>query len=151
MAEWSKWQDIWWIDDFADLYKWPGVYKIRLIDYQGQPVRIGRLLGVDTDGLLAIGESVNVARRIREFYRAYEGQSFRHYVAERMFLIRFKTAFGKKIFKDCKIQFTCMRLKDKAEVKKYEERFLKSYFKTFGELPPLNSDMPDKNVDWRNI
>jgi hypothetical protein len=71
MASWGNWQEISSIKNLTGgLSRVPGVYKIRLSDSAGRPVPVGRLLGVDRKGVLAIGESVNLARRIKEFYRA---------------------------------------------------------------------------------
>jgi hypothetical protein len=98
-----------------------------------------------------IGESGNIARRIREFYRASSGEALAHSEGETLFLIIFVTSFQKSVYKGSEIQFRCMRLNDKAEAEKYEESLLKTYFKRFGELPPLNSEMPNQYIDWRKI
>jgi len=151
MGKWSNWKEIRRIDDVAVLFKCPGVYRIRLTDQQEKAMKISRFLGVDKEGLLAIGESKNVSRRIRQFYRAYSGQSFAHSVAERLFVLLFKRVNSESMLKNSRLEFSCMKLKDKAEAQIHEERSLKTYFKEFGELPPLNSSLPDKNVDWRTI
>lgn len=150
MAEWNVWRDISCIEEFADLYKWPGVYKIRLTDSSGCPIKIGRFLGNDSDGLLAIGESGTrtVSTRIKEFLKAYEGGKLKHSEAERLFLIGCTTRFRRGVYDNCTLQFAAKKLKDKAEAQIQEERLLKSYFVKYGELPPLNSDMPDKYIDW---
>ena len=58
----------------------------------------------------------------------------------------------KKTYKDSKIQYAALRLKSIMEAKKEEERFLKCYFRTFGELPPLNSALMDEHyADWRKL
>ena len=151
MEEWSNWKEIWRIDDIAVLFKCPGVYKIRLTNEPDNATKIPRFLGVDEEGLLAIGESRNLSRRIRQFYRAYSGQSFAHSVAERLFTLLSKIINSNSTLKNSRIEFSCMKLKDKAEAQIYEERLLKTYFKKFGELPPLNSSLPDKKVDWHDI
>ena len=149
MGKWSNWKEIWRIDDIAASFKCPGVYEIRLVDRQANATRIPRFLGVDKEGLLAIGESKNVSRRIRQFYRAYSGQSSAHSLAERLFVLLFKRINSSSMLKNSRLEFSCMKLRDKAEAQIHEERLLKMYFKEFGELPPLNSSLPDKNVDWR--
>jgi predicted GIY-YIG superfamily endonuclease len=155
MSNWSKWKDISSIDNLAgQLSKIPGVYKMRLSNSAGRAHPIGRLLDADKKGVLAIGESVNLARRIKEFHRAYIGDRFmRHSVGDRLFLVlmcqysRFKTAYQNNV----KIQFAVMKLNNKTEAETKEERLLKGYFKKFGELPPLNSLMPDKYISWDEI
>lgn len=154
MSNWSKWQDISSIKDLArELSKALGVYKIRLSDSAGRPIPIGRLLGIDKKGVLAIGESVNLGRRIKEFHNAYTARKFgRHSVGDRLFLVlmcqysRFKTNYQNNSW----LQFRVMKLSSKADTQAEEERLLKNYFKAHGELPPLNNNMPDKN-NWDEI
>ena len=154
MSNWNKWQDISLAKNLAgELRKIPGVYKIRLSDSAGQPIPIGRLLGIDKEGVLAIGESTNLARRIKEFYKAYTAERFgRHSVGDRLFLVlmcqysRFKTNYQN----NSRLQLQVTKLSSKADAQAEEERLLKKYFKMHGELPPLNSNMPDKN-NWDTI
>ena len=154
MSNWNKWQDISSVKNLAgELSKVPGVYKIRLSDSAGRPIPIGRLLGIDKKGVLAIGESANLARRIKEFYKAYTAEKFGHHsVGDRLFLVmmcqysRFKTNYQN----NSGLQLRVMKLSSKADAQAKEERLLKNYFKAHGELPPLNNNMPDKN-NWDEI
>ncbi len=146
MSKWSNWIDILSVKGTKEPYRWAGVYKIRLVDSGEHPVGIARFLDKDRDGIVAIGESVEVARRLGEFYRRYEGHSSSHPGAERLFLIRNRTKFGKGVYNDCKIQFSARKLSNKAEAQEEEARLLASYFKKCGELPPLNSIMPNKSL-----
>ena len=154
MAKWSEWKDISSVKDFSeDIGKSPGVYEIRLANLARQSIHISRLFGDDEEGLLAIGESVNLGRRIKEFHNAYTAGVFgRHSVGDRLFLVlmcqysRFKTNYQNKSW----LQFRVMKLSSKAAAQAEEERLLKDYFKAHGELPPLNCSMPDKN-NWDEI
>jgi hypothetical protein len=154
MANWSKWQDISSAKNLAlQLAKVPGVYRIRLSNSSGRPIPIGRLLRIDKNGLLAIGESANLARRIKEFYQAYTAEKFGHHsVGDRLFLVlmcqysRFKTNHQN----NSGLQLQVMKLSSKADAQAEEEKLLKIYFKVHGELPPLNNSMPDKN-SWHEI
>lgn len=140
MSEWSVWRDI---KEFSDLGKCCGVYKIRLTDQAGYPSAIGRFLDHDQDGLLAIGQSVNLARRIKEFRDAYAGKRFlQHSVGDRLFLVRICQHTSLKL-SNVGVQVAVMKLENKAVAQAAEENLLKTYFKGFGELPPLNSNMPD--------
>jgi len=140
MSEWSVWRDI---KDFGDLGKCCGVYKLRLTDQAGYPSAIGRFLGHDQDGLLAIGQSVNLARRIKEFRDAYAGKRFlQHSVGDRLFLVRICQHTSLKL-SNVRVQVAVMKLENKAVAQAAEENLLKTYFKGFGELPPLNGNMPD--------
>jgi len=151
MSEWSKWLNRLFIEEFKDQFEWPGVYKIRLADSRGDPIEIGRLLDKDKDGTLAIGETESIARRISEFYMAYEEGGAVHSEGETLSLIQVKTKFRRGTYDDCKIQFAARKLNDKAEAEKEEERLLKSYFIKYGELPPLNRKLPDSRLGWDNL
>ncbi|MBL7210124.1 MAG: hypothetical protein ISS52_08500 [Dehalococcoidia bacterium] len=152
MSEWSDWLDIALCKEMGRLYRWCGVYRVRLADVEGSPIEIPRLLATDRDGILAIGESVKIARRIREFHNGFEGRRPEHPAAEKLFLARCFTDFEKRIYKNHRIQFAARKLNDKSEAQKEEARLLKSYFEKCGELPPLNSCMPDKTVLlWINL
>ena len=147
MSEWSNWLN----SLFKGQYEWPGVYKIRLADSRGYPIEIGRLLDKDKDGILAIGESESIASRISKFYRAYEHGKLGHSEGETLFLMQVKTKFRRGIYNDCKIQFTARKLNGKAEAEKEEQRLFKSYFIKYGELPPLNREMPASHLGWDNL
>ena len=146
MADWTNWIDLDWIDNNSILYQWPGVYQIRLTNKQGHPFHIPRFLSIDIDGLLVTGESVNVAARLKEFLKASEGKSYAHSTAERLYLIRYICKLDNSSYKGYKFQYRCKRMKDKTEAEAHEEELLKGYFKQYGELPPLNSEMPDKYI-----
>ncbi len=147
MLVWSKWLNV---DHFNSIGKKPGVYKIRLAHSGNHhSALISRLLGKDKCGLLSIGHSVNVSNRIQNFYRVAGKMPgfFKHSAGDRLFLAQIcaratsNTYFSNKI-----IQFSSILVQSKEEAKELEERLLKCYFKKYGELPPLNSSMPDGNV-----
>ena len=144
MSGWSSWLGSPVTEKVRDKYRWPGVYKMRLVDKREHPIEIERFLGKDKDGILAVGESKNVTKRIRDFYRAFEGQQFKHSEGNTLFLVRMLTNFMKGTYVDSKIQFSARKLSDKAEAVKEEEILLKNYFIQYGELPPLNRNLPDK-------
>lgn len=151
MSQLSNWLDIASCREVGKLYPWCGVYRVRLADVRGSPIEIPRLLAVDREGILVIGESKSVARRIREFHNAFEGRRPEHTAAVKLFLARHFTDFGKGTYEDYKIQFTARQLCDKGKAQKEEEALLKDYFIMYGELPPLNSSMPDKTDRlWNN-
>lgn len=150
-SRWDRWQDIICIEDFTELCVWPGVYEIRLSASDGQPLNIPRLLANDAEGILTIGESKNVAERVRSFYKASNGYHSAHSEAERMYLVKFWTEFQKSVYRGSKIQVRSLRLRNKADAEERKERLLKLYFKKFGELPPLNGALPNKSVDWNSL
>jgi hypothetical protein len=61
---------------------------------------------------------------------------------------------GEYCFKNCKapkIQYSYKKSANQNNAKKEEERLLKCYFRRFGEVPPLNSNLPNKYFDWENL
>jgi excinuclease UvrABC nuclease subunit len=59
----------------ADVPKTPGVYRVRVLTENLQPVALRRLNGDDADGILHIGTSSDLNRRIGEFQGAAAGIS----------------------------------------------------------------------------
>ncbi len=146
MCKWSKWLDI---DRFAEIPSLPGVYGIRLIALpDNSPVPIPRFLHTDKEGVLAIGESKYLRRRIRQFYRVIEERKgfLRHSAGDRLFLnLVFGHASSQAFFNDRGFQVSFSTVQDKVGAQRLEELILKVYFVQFGELPPLNNSMPDRD------
>ena len=59
--------------------------------------------------------------------------------------------FEEEIYPEASMQFRVKRIPDEEQAKHEEERLLKSYFKRFGELPPLNTRMEKRRVLWTKI
>ena len=145
MSRWSDWIDI----GRNASYKGCGVYKIRLANSK-ESIGIRRFLGKDKEGILMIGESKNIGERIKYFRGAMEGKSYRHAEGKRLSLIKKYTCFMER-YKDCKLQYSFKKLQNKSEAKKEEERLLKCYFKKYGEVPPLNNNLPGKDINWESL
>jgi len=101
-----------------------------------------------------IGNSKDVGRRIDAFVdaadisKASDGHVKKpHSEGDILFIIKILTEFQKAVYIQSKIDFSALRLAHKAEAEKEEENLLKNYFVKFGELPPLNSNMP-KRYNW---
>jgi hypothetical protein len=145
----SSWQDMDNINNCADLKPnrpVAGVYWIRLAQRDGNPCRVGRFLDDDKDGILAIGKSANLFRRIDEFNRACEGR-LGHSEGERFFLVTIASRFAEK-YDGPRLQFGYEPLIDKAQAHKREAELFKEYFQRYGELPPLNSNLSDMDSSW---
>ena len=148
MSAWSDWFDIDTIDNLAVLGKWPGVYQIRLAE-GACATPINRLLDIDVLGLLGIGETVDLARRLKEFYKAVNEQRImKHSAGDRLlFIYIFCFSSWEAKYKNSKLQFNYMKLSNKNKAQSEESKLLKEYFIKYGELPPLNNYMPDKS-NW---
>ena len=147
MSRWNEWIDI----KKNGNYKSCGVYKIRLADLKNCSIEISRFLVKDKDGILMIGRSKNIEKRIKRFHGAMEGKNRAHAEGKRLNLIKKYTNFIGR-YNNCKIQYSFKKLRDKIEARKEEERLLKCYFIRHGEVPPLNNILPKKyNIDWGSL
>ena len=146
MSRWNEWVDL----EKNASYKSCGVYKIRLADSKDYPIEIPRFLDKDKDGILQIGRSIDIERRIKCFRSAMEGKGCAHAEGQRLNLIKKYTNFIGR-YNDCKIQYSFKELRNESETKKEEERLLKCYFKSYGEVPPLNNNLPRKDIDWESL
>ena len=146
MSRWNEWVDI---EENAS-YKSNGVYKIRLADLKGCTIEIPRFLDNDKDGILQIGRSKDIKRRIRSFRGAMEGKEYANVEGKRLNLVKKYTNFIGR-YKNFKIQYSFEKLQDEIEVRKEEERLLKCYFKRHGEVPPLNNNLPKKYINWGSL
>lgn len=114
----------------------PGVYQIRLY-YNKKPLPIHRLVCIDNLGILAIGSSNNVRRRLKQFLNSINGR-FGHSAGNRYYHCKLK-----KKLKPHSLKFT-IRLCD--DYKKEEARLIKGYLFKFGEVPPLNNSEPGDDL-----
>jgi len=49
----------------------PGVYKLIAVDHNNKPITINRFLDNDPNGILYIGQSVNLRKRLTNMRRAF--------------------------------------------------------------------------------
>jgi hypothetical protein len=110
-----------------------GVYKIHCIQDK-MPIKINRVLGIDNQGILYIGQSDNLRARIRMLWRVLNPK-----------LKATAHTFGKKHNENKKLQ-KAFPLKSlyvsyqiTKEPKALETILLDKYFIKFGEVPPFNS------------
>jgi len=154
---WSNWQDI----EQAKIEQrgHHGIYQIRIVGADGIPCPIGRVIGVDKEGILYIGKagpSRTLAKRIREFQRVSQFGTAPHSGGETYLLVWMNLMQSNPAYKDCKIQYrgihlyadevSSMASEDtlKHKIEEEESKALADYFHKFGELPPCNSSFPRK-------
>lgn len=119
----------------------PAVYQFRLVEADA-PVRLGRMLGVDQDGILVIGCTTNMLNRCyqsRSGWRKASGSSTMNW----LYYIERHTPF-RDHHPTARFEYRFAVAESEAQVVEWEERLLKSYFRRFGELPPLNAIMPNR-------
>ncbi len=119
----------------------PAVYKIRLV-IDGAVVHIPRFLCEDRSGILQIGVTDNLESRRRRFMRGlnvgkgHSEANLLHMLERRSSLLR---TFPKARYE---IAFRLMHEREQAAAE--EEALIKAYLYRFGEVPPLNSAVPNR-------
>jgi len=108
MSRWNEWVDL----EKNSSYKGCGVYKIRLVDLKDCPIGIPRFLDNDKDGILQIGRSKDIKRRIRSFRGAMEGKEYANVEGKRLNLIKRYTNFMGR-YNNFKIQYSFKKLCNK--------------------------------------
>jgi|GEM_PF-1684392 predicted GIY-YIG superfamily endonuclease len=135
MSEWLEWMDI---EKNSD-YKGYGVYKIRLVSSKGLPIKIPRFLGNDGDGILYIGHTDDINKRINFLRGAIQGKQYSSTEGQRLNLIIKITSFIEN-YNNFKVQYSFKRFAHKRGAKLEKERLLECYFERYGEAPPVNNN-----------
>jgi hypothetical protein len=123
----------------------PGIYKIFMVDGKMNPIPTSRYLSQDKNGILYIGSTDNVQRRLAEIKKSlpYPKNEKEVYISD-------CHQFGRKakLIKKLKIESELNSIR--VEVC-YTDNFLseeasalEEYFQDYGELPPFN----DKFGSW---
>jgi hypothetical protein len=147
--KWFGWEPFHSVDELKLLGWVPGVYAIRLFNYRKQkPEPISRLIGEDESGILQIGVSKKLGKRLVKFFNSCYNGAHSHSEGERMCLIRLLTQFEELVYPESSLQYCTKWTHDISQAKLEEEKLLKGYFKRFGELPPLNSNVGNQHIRW---
>ncbi|ADN02638.1 hypothetical protein [Spirochaeta thermophila] len=152
MLAWHTWRPV---DEIPShrLPDTPSVYCLRLVDGAGRPVPIPRFLATDEEGILHIGRARSIRRRLLRFHEAMRRRRARHAEGKlAFFLMRNVEAFARRIEEgEWALQYSYAGLSTPSEAKREEERLLKCYFRRFGEVPPLNRELPHGMVRWQDL
>ncbi len=141
---WTDWLNI----DGKCNYQDPAVYKVRLIGASGNRCQLNRLLKADKEGIMCIGSTGNMKQRRQKFLSGVN-RAKDHSEMNLVYYLKAYTNFPNR-FKDTNFQYSICECSDVAESKKEEEKLIKSYFKEFGEVPPLNSAIPKRYEGWES-
>lgn len=137
---WTRWRSI---ETHAD-HSGSGVYLVRIcIDGVTQPLQ--RFLGEDRLGLLTIGMTGNMEKRRRQFVlglKTGRGHSEANLLHQLLDLRRFRSRLP-----SCVYQYRFIRTRTREGAGDLEEALLKRYLRRFGEVPPLNSVIPNRYRD----
>jgi hypothetical protein len=110
------------------------------------PLFVPRFLDVDKRGLLSIGETGNMESRRNKFINAVEKCSSHSEGNLLHYLLRYTPLNDR--FPNHHIEYRYRGEDDKGTAKAAETRLIKAYIREFGEVPPLNSAIPDRYGSW---
>jgi len=121
-------------EDFhIDIPEQGGVYWIYSLDNNDVPYPINRILGIDTNGVLYIGESENLRDRLRMLWRVLNPE---YLATAHTFGVNYNA------LPSLQLRFPLNTLAVEYEVnahhKIYETKLIETYRQTFGEVPPMN-------------
>jgi hypothetical protein len=119
---------------------------VRLTNANGNACKLGRLLKADNEGIMCIGHTRQMEQRRAQFVSAINRASG-HSEMNLVYYLKAYTNFSNR-FKDTNFQYSFCKCSGVDESKKKEEKLIKSYFKEFGEVPPLNSAIPNRYENW---
>ena len=124
-----------------------GVYMMIYWE-NGKPRDFSRLNGIDVNGILCVGKSVNLNKRITDFRRDIlieglgkhyhsEGWNFRAYFRDNQNpnAIKLKVENTKVLWKE---------LESEREANDFETELIQDYVRTFQDKPPLNISIKRK-------
>jgi hypothetical protein len=141
---WTDWLGIYEISD----YQGPAVYKVRLVDSSGDCCRLERLLKPDKEGIMCIGQTGNMEQRRKQFLTAIS-RCNGHSEMNLVYYLNLYSKFSDK-FKNTRFQYSFCQCSSSDESKSCESDLIKLYFKEFGEVPPLNSAIPNRYEGWES-
>ena len=146
------------IDEFIELenpdLNSPGVYVIQTLS------NIGRFLGSDTRGIVYIGESNDVKRRVDNF-RTSDHQATDFFFQNKSLARRFlsndinEENIPKMSSFVGRLYVRHLIAEGEAKAKEIEKALLFAYVFEFGEVPPMNNSLPKRDetpsktvTDW---
>jgi hypothetical protein len=141
MTHFSNWFTI----DTAPDHCGPALYEFRLVE-NGRAVPLGRMLGVDAEGILVIGCTGDMESRCyqsRSGRRSASGSSTMNWL---YYLERYSPLPA--LYPNAGYEYRFAVAGSVVEAAAWEERRLKRYWCRFGEAPPLNSIVPNRYGDY---
>ena len=125
----------------------PGAYIIRYLE-GSSPKHFTRLNGIDEEGILCIGKSNNLRRRIREFLKdiATEGLKEKYHSEGWNFRKYFRDNPNPKAIKPEieNMEVFWKAMNSEAEADELETILIQDYVMTFQDKPPLNISIKRK-------
>ncbi|MBI5587486.1 MAG: hypothetical protein HY889_03860 [Deltaproteobacteria bacterium] len=134
MNRWSKWRSFKEKESaLNEIPEEPGIYQFRSVK-KGIPIKIQRLKKNDEKGILSIGESGNLKKRIKAFWYSLKNKDYSSHAAAWHYL-----SFGfDKNFPAHSLEFRYKKSGTKSKAIKEECIELLRYRNKFMDGPPLN-------------
>jgi len=118
-----------------------GVYRIRVFTSNGRPQPIQRFAGLDPDGILHIGKSNDLGRRIRTFRQATEGLKAMHHAGREFYFWQFVKHVPYQL-----LQYDYHIASSEREALKLERLLHEEYRRKFLDRPPLDGTSGQKGT-----
>lgn len=154
MAYWSNWSNV----DFADKAKYnestkdlpheTATYVFRIVDNDGKPLPIQTANGLDEQGIVYVGQAINLRKRYGNKYIAYEkGEKRCSSLRALARKVKDNDAFKNK-YPNAKFQISYRIVDDEESSKKLEKDLLHCYMQKYIHGPLLNSKLPYENGEY---
>ena len=127
----------------ADLDDTPGVYKV-LPPNDKWPNGICRFLGTDKERVLFYGETGRLKGRLDDLLASIARGNGPHVEGNLIYILNEQV----DRFEMREVMFCYKCEENEKAAKTKEQRLLKKYVQRFGELPPINSSIPNRYGDW---
>ncbi len=122
-------------------YDESAVYFIRILK-RGKRIPICRFLSIDAEGLICIGVTIHMETRRKQFMSSMK-KSGNHSEGDLLNILDKNSVLKKKI-PEYTIEYRFIPFRNRESAALNEEKEIKSYVKQFGEVPPLNSEIPNR-------
>jgi hypothetical protein len=127
--------------DYSDIPNKPGIYTI------SNRKIIGRVGGDDKKGIVYIGKSKNLRRRVKNFWDGYHsagGYLYEHPIIAGK-IMKMKIINEKDVDKGIgKLKIRYATVTNLEELELAERALMFAYIRRFGEAPPLNLNVPKR-------
>jgi hypothetical protein len=129
----------------------PAAYRVRLLK-DSKPFPMNRVLGVDAQGLLSIGKTKNMEGRRAQFISGVLN-GYGHSEGNLLRLLVLYSGLKEQVPPRPEVECQFLPCKSEDGAIEMEARLLKDYLCRFGELPPLNSAIPNRydETTWQLI
>ncbi|MDY3554254.1 hypothetical protein R5W24_003373 [Gemmata sp. JC717] len=143
MTDFTNWSPF----EFEPETSGAAVYEFRIV-VGGTPLTLGRMLSSDPSGVLVIGCTGNMYRRWCQSQTA-RSKCYGSSTLNLLYYLEHYSPLPER-HPTAVYEYRYAVAESPVQAKVWEERLLKRYFRTFGELPPLNSTLPKRYGNYED-